>query len=71
MTIQMKAIKQYFHVVLFVNNDLQGKKVLMLKSVIETLVPNYFDKSLSNSITNSYLLPSFPPFFSTVVLERQ
>ena len=71
MTIQMKAIERYFHVVLFVYNALQGKKVLTLKSVIETLVPNYFDKSLSNSITNSYLLPSLPPFFSTVVLERQ
>ena len=67
----MKAIERYFHVVLFVNSALRGRKVLTFKSVVETLVPNYFDKSLSNSITNSYLLPSFPPFFSTVVLERQ
>ena len=61
MTIQMTAIEQYFHVVLLVNNA--GKKVLTFKSVNETLVRNYSHESLSISITNSYLLPSFPPFF--------
>ena len=42
MTIQMKAIEQYFHVVLFI---MLYKVVLTLKSVDETLVYDYSNES--------------------------
>jgi len=42
MTIQMKAVEQYFHVVLFI---VLYKVVLPLKSVDETLVCDYSYKS--------------------------
>jgi len=41
-TIQMKAIEQYFHVVLFI---MLYKVVLILKSVNETLVCDHFNES--------------------------
>ena len=42
MTIQMKAIEQYFHVVLFI---MLHKVVLSLKSVDETLVCDHSNES--------------------------
>ena len=42
MTIQMKAIEQYFHVVLFI---LLYKVVLTFKSVDETLVRDHSNES--------------------------
>ena len=42
MTIQRKAIEQYFHVVLF---DMLYKVVLTFKSVDETLVCDHSNKS--------------------------
>ena len=46
MTIQMKAIEQYFHVVLFI---MLYKVVLTFKSVDETLVCDHSNEKLLSS----------------------
>ena len=49
MTIQMKAIEQYFHVVLFV---MLYKVVLAFKSVNETLVYDHSNESYCAKFVN-------------------
>ena len=57
MTIQMKAIEQYLHVVLFIMLDMV---VLTFKSVDETLVCDYSNESYSTVLS-----------FKTVYYNRQ
>ena len=56
MTIQMKAIEQYFHVVLFV---ILLKVILTFKSVDETLVSDHSYESYCADILSAFI--RFPP----------